>query len=160
MGFKAGARTKSSPTILSSVSQVTVCSSHVCCPTSVTHHQVPCSGCCAPHWGFPAPGLQSSITLPGARKRVTGSWGATLAPLFHSRQWSKYCPPFTPAGGPAIWMGIGRSCLAQEQPTDDGVLPHGSPRRWGIAMPHCIEVSLSARLQGYCKGLPHPQKNS
>lgn len=39
---------------------------------------------------------------------------------------------------PAIWEGTGRSCLAQEQPTGDGILPHGRPRRWGIAVPHSV----------------------
>lgn len=91
-------------------------------------------------WVFPPPGLQSSITLPAARKRVTGFWGVPLAHVFHSRQWSKYCPPFmlmVLLSGGGDWQ----SCQAQKQPTGDGVLPHGSPRRWGILVPHCIEVS-------------------
>lgn len=72
----------SSPT-LPSPAEVPVCSSHVCCPTPVTQHQGLCT-----YWVFPASGFWFSITLPGSRNKLPGSWEASLAPVFHSRQWS------------------------------------------------------------------------
>lgn len=85
----------------------------------------------------PAPGLQSSIILPGAGGRVPGCWGGSSGSCVSQQAVLKVLPTLYP-GGPAVWEEPGRSCLAQEQPSGDGVLPHGSPRRWEVVVPHSV----------------------
>lgn len=95
----------------------------------------------AMQWMHPTEGSQlqgssaASLCLePGTESQGPG--GAALAPVFTAGS-GQILSTLYPSV-PAIWEGTGRSCLAQEQPTGDGILPHGRPRTWGIAVPHSV----------------------
>lgn len=128
----------SSPTF-PSPAEVTMCSSHICCPTSVAHHQ-----------GVGVPSLRVLVQHHPAwiQEQIPRVLGGKSGSCVSQQVVVKLLTTIFP-GGPAIWEGTGRSCLAQEKPTGDGVLPHGSPRRWRILVPHSVlRLPLCQAAQG------------
>lgn len=134
------------------------CSPRVHHPRSITHCQVPRSGCsaprgAAPRGGFPDAGLQHNVTQSGTGDSVVGSWGGS----------SDWCVRF--CSGQSTGHPSPRGSCRLQGARSTSWCPSGCPRcpmgtPGGSGAPLCGEVAPSAGTHGHCTGLPPTPKTS
>lgn len=106
--------------------QLTHLLSHICRPPPS-----------ATQWTLGPPSSRAPVQHHPAWCRVPGSWGADLAPVFHSRQWSKYCPPFTQV---VLLSGrrLADPAWLRSSPQVMGCCPMGAPGDGGGVVPRSV----------------------